>query len=55
MAVTNAVWIAVTAPGSGSGNGTVGLTVAANVASAQRAGTVNVLKTFAVQSPAGTD
>ncbi|MEZ5402619.1 MAG: BACON domain-containing carbohydrate-binding protein [Bryobacteraceae bacterium] len=52
-ATSNAAWITVTSGASGSGNGSVGYTVAANVG-VQRVGTLTVAgKTFTVTQAAG--
>jgi hypothetical protein len=49
-AVSNAAWITVTSGASGSGNGTVGFTVAANTGTAARTGTLTVAgQTLTVQ------
>src|SRR5437867_2733822 len=48
-AVSNATWITVTSGASGSGNGTVNFSVAANTATAGRTGTLTIAgKTFTV-------
>ncbi len=48
-ATTKTSWITITSGGSGSGNGSVGYTVAANTTSSQRTGTMSIAKqTFTV-------
>jgi hypothetical protein len=48
-AVSGAAWITVTAGASGSGNGTVAMTIAANPATSQRTGTATIAgRTFTV-------
>jgi hypothetical protein len=50
--VSNASWITVTSGASGSGNGSVGYTVAANPTTALRTGTVTIAgQTFTVSQP----
>ena len=54
-ATSNAAWISVTSGASGTGSGTVGLSVAANTAGTSRTGTATVAgKTFAVIQAAAT-
>jgi hypothetical protein len=52
-AASNAAWISVTSGASGSGNGTVGYSVAANTAGTSRTGTLTIAgKTFTVSQAA---
>jgi hypothetical protein len=54
-AVSNDAWITVTSGASGSGNGTVGYTVAANSVTSPRTGTITVAgQTFTVNQAAGS-
>lgn len=53
-AVSNTTWITVTSGASGTGNGTVGYSVAANTGTASRTGTVTIAgQTFTVTQAAG--
>lgn len=54
-AVTNSTWITLTSGASGTGNGTVGYSVAANTTTAARAGTLTIAgQTFTVNQAAGS-
>jgi len=54
-AVSNASWITVTSGASGSGNGTVAYSVAANSATSQRTGTITAAgRTFSITQAAAT-
>ena len=54
-ATSNAAWLTITAGGSGTGNGTIQYSVAANTSSTERTGTISVAgRTFTVTQAATT-
>src|SRR5690606_40987095 len=53
VATSNASWITITAGASGTGNGTVGISIAQNTTTSSRTGSVTIAgQTFTVQQSA---